>query len=96
MVRQYQDVSTNGLTGGWYGTVVDANFSTGEYTIEPAAGGSNVILGGELLISPSQEYLLSTWQNIDFSNMIEIEWVVSKIPSETGIPYYFEFRGSIL
>jgi hypothetical protein len=96
LVRQYQDVTSGGLTGGWYGTVTSVDYTTGEYTLNPAIPGPSVSVGGELLIAPSQEYMMMTWQNIDFSNMIEIEWIISKLPTESGLPYYFEFRGEIL
>jgi hypothetical protein len=96
LVRQYQDVTSGGLTGGWYGTVTSVDYTTGEYTLDPALGGPPEAIGGELLIAPSQEYMMMTWQNIDFSNMIEIEWIISKLPTQEGLPYYFEFRGEIL
>ncbi len=95
LVRQYQDVSTNGLTGGYYGTITATNYTLGEYTLNKDTGGS-VTVGGEVLISPIQEYLMLTWQNIDFSNMVEVQWIIQKLPTEPGLPYYYEFRGSVL
>ena len=95
LVRQYQDFLTFGLTGGYYGTVTSINYATGEYTLLKDIGGS-VTVGGELLVSPIQEYLMLTWANIDFSNMFEIEWIIQKLPTEPGLPYYYEFRGNIL
>jgi len=95
LVRQYQDVVTNGITGGYYGTVTAINYTLGEYTLNKTTGGS-VTVGGELLIAPSQEFLMLTWANIDFSNMIEIEWIIQKISTDPGLPYYYQFRGDIL
>ena len=95
LVRQYQDFVTFGLTGGYYGTITSINYATGEYTLLKDVGGS-VTVGGELLVSPIQEYLMLTWANIDFSNMFEVEWIIQKLPTEPGLPYFYEFRGNIL
>lgn len=36
-----------------------------------------------------------TWNNIDFSNYNEIEWIINK-SSTAGNPYYFKYRGYIM
>ena len=57
---------------------------------------SIVITAGEAeLYSPIQIYNLLTWDVIDFSNMLEIEWILNKSATQNGTPYHFEFRGSI-
>ena len=94
-VREYESV-TQGITGGYYGEVTSVDYSGGEYTILVNGSGPSVTVGAEVIIVPSQEFLMLTWANIDFSNMFEIEWIIRKMPNQPGLPYYYEFRGNIL
>ena len=94
-VREYESVS-QGLTGGYYGEVTAVDYTGGEYTLLVNGVGPSVTVGAEVIIVSSQEFLMLTWANIDFSNMFEIEWIIQKMPSSIGLPYYYEFRGNIL
>lgn len=94
-VREYQMIS-GGLTGGVYGEVTAIDYSNGEYTILLTVTSQTVTVGAESIVAPYQEFMLLTWANLDFSNMIEIEWIISKMPSDPGLPYTYEFRGDIL
>jgi hypothetical protein len=94
-VREYQ-IPDGGLTGGVYGEVTSIDYSNGEYTVEIVNTALTVDVGAESIVAPYQEFMLLTWANLDFSNMIEIEWIISKMPSDPGLPYSYEFRGDIL
>lgn len=89
-------VKTAGTYFGVYGTVTLVNYSTGQYTVflDPPYN-TSVIFDEADLYSTTQQYLLLTWGNVDFSNMMEIEWIINKSSTQSGTPYYFEFRGSI-
>ena len=89
-------VKTAGTYFGVYGTVTSVNYSTGQYTVflDPPYN-TSVIFDEADLYSTTQQYLLLTWGNVDFSNMMEIEWILNKSATQSGTPYYFEFRGSI-
>jgi uncharacterized protein (TIGR02145 family) len=59
-------------------------------------GGPTVTFDAYSLYAESQRYGLLTWENIDFSNMVEIEWIITKSPTQSGSPYNFVFRGPIV
>ena len=80
---------------GIFGTVTAVSYSTGQYTVLLDTSASNIYEEFELF-SSIQNYSLLTWRNIDFSNMIDIEWIIDKPATQEGSPYHFEFRGSIL
>ena len=81
---------------GVFGTVTSASYSTGEYTVllDPPYNVPQNFAEADLL-SSIQTYNLLTWENIDFSNSVEIEWIVNKTTTQSGSPYNFEFRGPI-
>jgi hypothetical protein len=89
-------VKAAGTYFGVFGTVTAVNYSTGQYTIflDPPYS-TSVVFDEADLYSTNQQYLLLTWGNIDFSNMMEIEWILNKSATQSGTPYYFEFRGPI-
>lgn len=78
-----------------FGTVTAVSYSTGKYTVFLDTNITAIYDEAELF-SSIQNYSLLTWDNIDFSNMVEIEWIVDKSPAQQGSPYHFEFRGPIL
>lgn len=45
--------------------------------------------------APPNSNSILTWDNINFGNYNEIEWIVSKNPNSPGSPYSFNFRGYI-
>jgi hypothetical protein len=79
-----------------YGEVVAVNYSTGSYDV--LLDDFNVVqtYGESELFSTKQNFSILNWKNIDFSNILEIEWIIDKITTESGSPYHFEFRGSIV
>jgi hypothetical protein len=78
-----------------FGTVTAVSYSTGVYTI--FLDNSTTINTDEAsLFSSIQNYSLLNWRNVDFSNMVDIEWIVNKPATQQGSPYNFQFRGSIL
>jgi hypothetical protein len=80
---------------GIFGTVNIVYYSIGEYQI--ALDNSTTAVFGETeLYSTVQNYTMLNWKNIDFSNMMEIEWIVNKPATQPGTPYHFAFRGSIV
>jgi uncharacterized protein (TIGR02145 family) len=81
---------------GEFGTVTDVSYSTGQYTVKLDLHVSPVTFDESDLFSSSQTYGIMTWENIDFSNMVEIEWIVNKSATQEGSPYNFKFRGSIV
>ena len=83
---------------GLFGTVEAVSYSTGTYDvrIDPPYSSIVVTVGEAELYSAIQIYNLLTWDVIDFSNMMEIEWILDKSPTQNGTPYHFEFRGSII
>ncbi len=89
-------VKSAGTYLGSFGTVTSIVYSTGQYTVflDPPFS-TSVIFDEADLYSTVQQYLLLTWGNVDFSNMMEIEWILNKSATQSGTPYYFEFRGSI-
>ena len=89
-------VKTAGTYFGVFGTVTTINYSTGQYGVFLDPPYSTTVNFDESdLYSTTQQYLLLTWGNVDFSNMMEIEWILNKSATQSGTPYYFEFRGSI-
>jgi hypothetical protein len=78
------------------GTVVGVNYSNGTYDVLLSSTGLVHNFEGFEISSSSQSYNLMTWRNIDFSNDVEIEWVINKDSTQDGSPYNFEFRGSIV
>ena len=79
-----------------FGTVVGVSYSTGEYTVLLDAPYNVALPFGEMdLFATNQVFLLLTWGNIDFSNAMEIEWIVDKTTTQSGSPYNFNFRGPI-
>ena len=89
-------VKSAGTYFGVFGTVTSVNYSTGQYTVFLNSPFSTSVTFDEAdLYSTTQQYLLLTWGNIDFSNMMEVEWIVNKSSTQSGTPYYFEFRGPI-
>jgi hypothetical protein len=80
---------------GEFGSVTAVNYSTGIYTV--LLDDLTVITVDESeLFSTIQNYALLTWKNIDFSNLVEIEWIINKPSTQSGSPYNFQFRGSIV
>ena len=80
---------------GIFGTVKVVYYSIGEYQI--ALDNSTTAIFGETeLYSTVQNYTMLNWKNVDFSNMMEIEWIVNKPATQPGTPYHFAFRGSIV
>jgi len=80
---------------GVYGTVTSVSYSTGEYTVLLDTS-STIVVDESLLYSTIQNYSILNWKNIDFSNMVEIEWIINKPATQQGSPYNFQFRGPIL
>lgn len=80
---------------GIFGTVTAVSYSTGVYTVLLDTAVVSSYDESELF-SSIQNYSLLNWANIDFSNMVEIEWIINKTPTEPGSPYNFNFRGPIL
>ena len=80
---------------GIFGTVTLVSYSTGTYTVLLDSGSSQTFDEVDLF-SSIQNYALLTWSTIDYSNMIDIEWIVNKPATQTGSPYNFKFRGSVL
>lgn len=82
-------------SSGIFGTVTGVSYSTGVYTV--LLDNSTVIVVDESeLFSSIQNFALLTWKNIDFSNLVEIEWIINKPATQTGSPYNFQFRGSVV
>jgi len=89
-------VKAAGTYFGVFGTVTLVNYSTGQYSVFLDPPYSTTVIFDEAdLYSTNQQYLLLTWGNVDFSNMMEIEWILNKSATQSGTPYYFEFRGPI-
>jgi hypothetical protein len=78
-----------------FGTVTAVSYSTGVYTIF-LDNSTTVNTDESSLFSSIQNYSLLNWGNVDFSNMVDIEWIVNKPATQQGSPYNFQFRGSIL
>ncbi len=79
-----------------FGEVVGVSYSTGVYEILIDGDVSTSFFDESDLFAPFQIYGILTWGNIDFSNMVEIEWIIEKSSTQEGTPYYFEYRGPIL
>ena len=84
------------FANGYYGTVTAVYYAEG--TVDVLLDYFNVTqkYGESELFAPFQVYCILNWGNIDFSNMVEIEWIIDKSPTQTGSPYHFEFSGSII
>ena len=78
-----------------FGTVTAVSYSTGKYTVLLDTSITSIFDESELF-SSIQNYSLLTWDSIDFSNMVDIEWIIDKPADQEGSPYHFEFRGSVL
>jgi hypothetical protein len=79
-----------------FGTVVGVSYSTGQYNVLLDPPYNTTTQFGEMeLFATTQVFLLLTWGNIDFSNAMEIEWIVDKTTTQSGSPYNFNFRGPI-
>jgi len=78
-----------------FGTVTAVSYSTGVYTIF-LDNSTTVNTDEASLFSSIQNYSLLNWRNVDFSNMVDIEWIINKTATQQGSPYNFQFRGSIL
>ena len=46
--------------------------------------------------TPTNFNSILTWNNINFGNCNEIEWIITKSASSAGSPYYFSYRGYIM
>jgi hypothetical protein len=86
-------ISTN---YGDFGTVVDVSYSTGVYHVLVDSTGVTSTFETSQLYATTQAYFQLNWANIDFSNIIEIEWILDKSATQSGSPYHFEFRGPIV
>ena len=91
----YSPIVSVSAPEGVFGTVVNTNYSVGTYDVLLDSGSSATFDSSELF-APSQEYGMLNWKNIDFSNMVDIEWAIDKIPTEKGSPYHFEFSGPVI
>jgi hypothetical protein len=78
-----------------YGTVTSVDYSTGIYDIL-LDNSTTVTTDESSLFSSIQNYTILNWKNVDFSNMVDIEWIINKPATQQGSPYNFQFRGSIL
>jgi len=78
------------------GTVVNSNYTNGTYDVLLTSDNLVYTFEGFELFSDSQGYGLMNWKNIDFSNYLEIEWIINKDATQGGSPYNFEFRGPIV
>jgi hypothetical protein len=86
---------TVGYPSGDSGTVVSVNYTNGTYDVLLSSTGLVYTFEAFELFSSNQEYGLMNWKNVDFSNYVEIEWIVNKDSTQEGSPYNFEFRGPI-
>lgn len=95
-VKVYEDI--NGVTGGVGAQIVGpfGNFSDQIYEVILSSNLSTAFLSANLLVSTIQETQLMTWENVDFSTYVEIEWIVEKPSTQPGTPYYFKKRGLIM
>lgn len=73
--------------------ITDINYTTGLYSVNTSLGSRD--FGETSLFSNKQNYSLLTWDNIDFSNYVDIEWTIIKDAEQEGSPYAFSFRGPI-
>ena len=87
---------TIGIPSGDYGTVVSTNYTNGTYDVLLTSDNLVYTFEGFELFSNNQGYGLMNWKNIDFSNYVEIEWIINKDATQDGSPYNFEFRGPIV
>ena len=74
------------FANGYYGTVTAVYYAEG--TVDVLLDYFNVTqkYGESELFAPFQVYCILNWGNIDFSNMVEIEWIIDKSPTQTGSP----------
>lgn len=77
------------------GKIIDVDYTTGIYEV---LLNSSIIrfFGESSLFSSKQRFSLLNWDNIDFSNYLEIEWIITKDTEQEGIPYEFSFKGPIM
>jgi hypothetical protein len=106
-VKTYQDpeapfpgpTGPTGTTGGYGAQIVGLSgpYEAQTYEVILSLDLSTAYLTSNLLTSVSiQENQLLTWANIDFSNYVEVEWIVEKPSTQPGTPYYFQKRGLIM
>jgi len=93
---QVKITDINSYAYGTYGTITAISYSTGVYDVLLDSFPATEQYYQSDLYSPNQNFSLFTWDNIDFSNIFEIEWIIDKNPTQSGSPYHFEFRGSIV
>jgi len=79
-----------------FGTVTSVSYSTGVYDVFLDSFSTTLQYDESQLFASLQNYGILNWANIDFSNMVEIEWILDKETTQSGSPYHFEFRGLIL
>lgn len=89
-------VSISPLPSGDSGYVVSANYSLGTYDVQLTSDSFVYTFEGIEIISSNQNYSFMSWDNVDFSNIVEIEWIINKEQDNDGPSYNFEFRGPIV
>ena len=89
-------VLTIGLPSGDSGEVVSTNYTSGNYDVLLYSDSTVHTFEGFELFSQNQEYGFMNWKNIDFSNLVEIEWIINKDSTQEGSPYNFVFRGPVV
>jgi hypothetical protein len=77
------------------GSVVSTNYVNGTYDVLLSSNSLVYTFEGFELFSGNQEYGFMNWKNIDFSNLVEIEWIINKDATQSGTPYNFVFRGPV-
>jgi hypothetical protein len=97
-IGDYVTVKSDDILGsssyiGEIGGITDINYSTGVYEINIPSG-AKYFEESSLFIS-KQNNAMFTWKNLDFTNYVEIEWVINKPASQEGTPYNFNFRGPV-
>lgn len=106
-VKSYQDpngpfygpTGPTGTTGGVGAQIVGLSgpYEDQIYQVILSSNLSTAYLTSNLLTSVNiQKNQLLNWANVDFSNYVEIEWIVEKPTGQPGTPYYFKKRGLIM
>ena len=78
---------------GEIGGIIGISYSTGVYEVDIPSG-IKYFEESSLFIS-KQNNAAFTWKNLDFTNYVEIEWIINKDASQGGTPYNFNFRGPV-
>ena len=86
----------NSVHYGDSGTVVDVDYANGLYTVDLDSSPTDIVFFESDLFSSSQQYGTTSWDNIDFSNLVDVEWIINKKSTQPGSPYNFKFQGSIV